>query len=128
MNSDSSAQTEETVHIVDDDEAVRFALILLVETCGWHAQAYGSVEEFMSTQGSTPSRGCLVLDLNMPGLTGADLLEQITPAFPVIVITGYADSPLADRARKSGVRALLRKPFSDQVLIGHIREALATAA
>lgn len=129
MNSNSAVQDSvPLVYIVDDDEAVRFALVLLVSTCGWESRAYGSVEEFRAAMTSDPHSGCLVLDLNMPGLTGADLLESVNAELPIIVITGYADSPLADRARRAGVRAILKKPFSDQVLIGHIREALAAAA
>ena len=115
------------VYIVDDDDAVRFALVLLVGTCGWQSRAYGSVEEFTRDRTADPHPGCLVLDLNMSGTTGADLLESLDSALPAIVITGYADSPLADRARQAGARAILKKPFSDQVLLGHIREALKVA-
>lgn len=113
-----------TVFIVDDDDAIRFAISMLVETCGWKARTYATAEEFVETQGETREPGCLVLDLNMPGTTGADLLEQTPPWLPVIVITGYADSPLAERARRAGARAVLKKPFSDELLLGHIRQAL----
>ena len=126
--SPSTAEPDQVVYIVDDDEAVRFALILLIETCGWQANACESVEEFARIYGANPRPGCLVLDLNMQGATGADLVETLDPALPVIVITGYADSPLAERARRAGVRAILRKPFNDQLLVGHIREALTAAA
>lgn len=114
-----------TVFIVDDDDAIRFAIGLLVETCGWKARTYATAEEFVETQEEIREPGCVVLDLNMPGTTGADLLEQTPPRLPVIVITGYADSPLAERARRAGVRAVLKKPFSDELLLGHIRQALA---
>ncbi len=113
-----------TVFIVDDDEAVRFAISMLVETCGWEARAYGSAEEFLEANGGSHEPGCLVLDLNMPGTTGADLLEETAMWLPVIVITGYSDSMLAERARHAGVRAVLKKPFNDQILLGHIRQAL----
>lgn len=113
-----------TVFIVDDDDAIRFAISMLVETCGWKARTYASVEEFVEAHAKTREPGCLVLDLNMPEVTGADLLEQTPPWLPVIVITGYADSPLAERARRAGVRAVLKKPFSDELLLGHIRQAL----
>lgn len=115
------------IYIVDDDEAVRFALSLLVGTCGWEFRAFGSVDEFTADQDSDPHAGCLVLDLNMPGKTGADLLEQLNPPMPAIVITGFSDSNLAERARRAGARAVLKKPFSDEVLLGHIREALKAA-
>lgn len=113
-----------TVFIVDDDEAIRFAISMLVETCGWRARAYGSAEEFLKAHGESREAGCLVLDLNMPEVSGAELLEKTAMWLPVIVITGYADSPLAKRAREAGVRAVLKKPFSDELLLGHIRQAL----
>lgn len=120
----STIATAPVVYIVDDDDAVRFALQLLVESCGWNTRSYASAEEFIQDKSVTPNAGCLVLDLNMQGTSGADLLEAMDPAMPVIVITGYAESPLAERARRAGVRAILKKPFSDQLILGHIREAL----
>lgn len=120
--------TDPLVYIVDDDDAVRFALMLLVSTCGWESRGFGSVAEFNADRSADPRAGCLVLDLNMPEITGADLLESLDAPLPVIVITGYADGPLAKRVRSAGVRAILKKPFSDQLLIGHIREALDATA
>ena len=123
-----NAVTVPVIYIVDDDDAVRFALSLLVETCGWEARSFRSAEEFKAAYREDAGVSCLVLDLNMPGLTGADLLESFDPRIPVIVVTGNADSLLAERVRRTGVRAVLSKPFSDQILLGHIREALRTAA
>lgn len=112
------------VFIVDDDEAVRFAISLLVETWGLEAKSFASVDDFVQAVSAGQERGCLVLDLNMPEVTGADLLDQAAVDMPVIVITGYADSPLARRAEARGVQAILKKPFNDEILMGHICEAL----
>lgn len=129
MISDSEATASTPViYIVDDDDAVRFAISLLVETCGWESRSFKSADEFKAAYRAETGVSCLVLDLNMPGLTGADLLESLESRIPVIVITGNPDSLLSERARRAGVRAVLSKPFSDQVLLGHIREALRAAA
>ncbi|MBD3647939.1 MAG: response regulator [Pseudomonadales bacterium] len=121
---DRVTQSTPKVFIVDDDEAVRFAISLLVETWGLEAKAFASANEFVEAVSPGQEAGCLVLDLNMPEITGADLLEQTTVTMPVIVITGFADSPLAKRAREAGVQAVLKKPFNDEILMGHICQAL----
>ncbi|MEJ2761269.1 MAG: response regulator [Gammaproteobacteria bacterium] len=63
-------------------------------------------------------------------MSGADLVEELAQTsywLPIIVVTGFADSPLAGRVRRAGVRAVLKKPFNDQLLLGHIRQALSQA-
>lgn len=122
-----------TVFIVDDDEAVRYAISMLVESCGWQAEEYASAEEFLEilparhSNGHGTGKNCLVVDLNMPGMDGADLVETLVARswwLPIIVVTGYNDGPLAGRARRAGVQTILKKPFNDQLLLGHIRRAL----
>lgn len=116
-----------TVFIVDDDEAVRFAITMLVESCGWIAEEFSSAREFLHTRQSNGKNGCLVLDLNMADMDGAELVEELIETLhwiPIIVVTGYADGPLAGRVREAGVRAVLKKPFNDRLLLGHIRKAL----
>ena len=116
-----------TIHIVDDDEAVRFALRMLVESCGWQARVYGSAAEYLGAPLPAAGPACLVLDLDMPGMNGVELLQQLTAerrALPTVVITGFADSPLAARARHAGVRTLLKKPFGDQSFVESVRAAL----
>ncbi|MCB1694337.1 MAG: DNA-binding response regulator, partial [Pseudomonadales bacterium] len=88
-----------TVYIVDDDEAVRFAVSMLMFSCGLRALAYESVAQFLAAKGDTAGNGCLVLDLNMPEHSGADLLELPGMLLPAVVITGFPDSPQAERAR-----------------------------
>ena len=114
------------VYIVDDDPAVRSALSLLVGTCGWKAKPYASAEEFL--QGYARERpACLLLDLKMEGMSGVELqglLNAFDAELPVIVISAFADHPLADRAREAGAREVLGKPFRDSDLIDALSEAL----
>lgn len=116
----------EKVYIVDDDEAVRYAITMLVESYGWEVESFASAADFLQAH-KPEEQGCLVLDLNMPDVNGADLVEKLMQTshwLPVIVVTGYPDGPLAGRVRRAGVRAVLKKPFNDQLLLGHIRQAL----
>jgi FixJ family two-component response regulator len=126
-NGADSADASPLIFIVDDDEAVRLAVGMLVESCGWQARTCASAEEFLSLRIPDDKPNCLLIDLDMPGTTGAELLERLEADgrwLPTIVVTGFADSNLAARARRTGVRAVVKKPFNDQLLIEHIREAL----
>lgn len=118
------------VYIVDDDEAVRFAISMLIESCGWVAESYASAREFLEAFKASQEPGCLVLDLNMPDMNGADLVDELMATsnwLPIIILTGFPTS-LAGRVRLAGVRAVLKKPFNDQLLLGHIRQALELSA
>ncbi len=114
------------VHIVEDDEAVRNALSLLMLSAGWQVETYGSAENYIT---HCPKRDncCMVLDLQMPGMTGADLLEHMRSEgndTPVIVITAHPDERMISRIRASGVRAILTKPFEDSHLLSEINKVL----
>ncbi|MDR3416510.1 MAG: response regulator [Nevskia sp.] len=118
------------IHIVDDDEPVRTALSLLLRSFGWQASAFGSARAFLESlrQGDMPD--CLLLDLNMPGMNGAELMEALASMrvwVPVIIMTGQRDSPLEARARRAGAREVLNKPFGDEELKASIERALANA-
>ena len=117
-----------TVYIVDDDPAVRSALSLLVGTCGWKSKPYPSAEGFLESY-ARERPACLLLDLEMEGMSGVELqglLNTLDADLPVIVITSYADHPLADRAREAGAQEVLGKPFGDTELIDAVNEALGT--
>lgn len=128
----TTALARSLIHIVEDDAAVREALGFLIESCGGSTQAYGSAEEFLTARATrlSQSPACLLLDLNLGGQTGAEMLEQLQrdhyPA-PVIVLTAYADSDLAERARRAGARRVIEKPFHHGELIQAITEALGPA-
>ncbi len=119
------------VHVVDDDEPVRSAIAMLLEACGCRVRVHCSARDFLDANGATQDTDCLILDLNMPEMDGMELLEQLHAKgrwFPVIVITGYPDSSLAARARQAGVRAILKKPFNDELLMDLICESLDIGA
>ena len=116
-----------TIFIVDDDAAVRAGLAMLVESCGWASRSCASAEEFLGTYDGD-AWGCLILDLQMPGISGADLQQILVEKgidLPVIVVTAYKDHPLTDRARAAGARAVIPKPFEEDDLLREIEAALA---
>lgn len=115
-----------TVHIIDDDSAVRESLLALVQMKGLNAKGYASAESFLSSLHPSDT-GCVVCDVRMPGLTGLQLLEKMSErksTLPVIIITAYADVPTAVRAMQAGAVTFLEKPASETDLIAAIQQAL----
>lgn len=114
------------VSVVDDDEAMRDSLLLLMRAEGIEAVAFASADQFL--QSYDPARhGCLLADVRMPGMTGLELLARLRKAgspLPVILITGHGDIPMAVAALKSGAADFFEKPFDDAALLASIREAL----
>jgi two-component system, LuxR family, response regulator FixJ len=118
---------EATVYVVDDDEAVRDSLEILLETSGFRARSFGSALAFLEAAG-TLSPGCLVADVRMPEMDGLELQERLNEAglrFPVIIITGHGDVPIAVRAMKAGAVDFIEKPFANESILESIRLALA---
>jgi len=116
-----------TVFIVDDDDAVRNSLRLLLKSVGLTASALASAHEFLSTY-DPQQPGCLILDVRMPGMSGLELQQQLNmrgAVIPVIFITGHGDIPMAVEAMQHGAFDFLQKPFRDQDLIDRIQRALA---
>ncbi len=115
-----------TVFVVDDDQAVRSSLDMLIRSVGMSVVAYPGAREFLD--GYDPEQpGCLVLDVRMPGMSGLELQRKLRDGgvdIPVIIITGHGDVPIAVRAMKDGAVEFLEKPFSKQILLEHIREAI----
>lgn len=114
------------VFIVDDDEAVRSSLRLLLKSVGLLPNALGSAREFLEKY-DPAQPGCLVLDVRMPGMSGLELQEQLNrqgAIIPVIFITGHGDVPMAVEAMQAGAFDFLQKPFRDQDLIDRIQKAL----
>jgi two-component system, LuxR family, response regulator FixJ len=115
-----------TVFIVDDDEAVRSSLRLLIKSVGLIPTALGSAREFLEKY-DPAQPGCLVLDVRMPEMSGLELQEQLNrqgAVIPVIFITGHGDVPMAVEAMQAGAFDFLQKPFRDQDLIDRIQRAL----
>lgn len=114
------------VFIVDDDEAVRNSLRLLVKSVGLTATALASAQEFLASYDPLQP-GCLVLDVRMPGMSGLELQQQLNArgaVIPVIFITGHGDVPMAVEAMQQGAFDFLQKPFRDQDLMDRIQRAL----
>jgi FixJ family two-component response regulator len=114
------------VFVVDDDISVRESLELLVRCQGWRAETFASAQEFLARP-RTPVPSCLVLDVSLPGLNGLDLQKRIASErtdMPIIFITGHGDVPMSVRAMKAGAVEFLTKPFTDEVLLSGIRQAL----
>ena len=115
-----------TVYVVDDDDGMRRALSLLLDTVGYTTQAFASPQEFLAAF-SADACGCLVLDMRMPGMSGLELQQHINRSgsrLPIIFITGHGDIPMAVQAMKEGAFEFIQKPFRDQELLDSINHAL----
>ncbi len=117
---------QQTVYIVDDDEGVRDGFGLLMETIGQPYEVYSSAIEFLKAY-RPDMKGCLVLDIRMPRMSGLDLQEKLKEKgslLPIIFITGHGDIPMAVDAMQRGALDFIRKPFREQNLLDRINEAL----
>lgn len=115
------------VHVVDDDEAVRDSLALLLESSGMSARTYDSAAAFLRALPNLAS-GCVLTDVRMPDLDGLELqrrLMELGVQMPVIVMTGHGDVPIAVEALKAGAADFLEKPFDDAQLLAAVSSALA---
>ena len=117
---------EQTVYIVDDDEDVRDGFGVLMKTVGQRHEVYSSAVEFLDAFQSD-MRGCLVLDIRMPRMSGLELqqkLNELGSLLPIIFITGHGDIPMAVDAMRRGALDFVRKPFREQNVLDRINEAL----
>lgn len=117
------------VHVIDDDEAVRDSLTLLLRTAGFTVRAYASATTFLQ---SLPKQdtGCVLTDVRMPEMDGLELqkrLAELGVRLPVIVMTGHGDVPIAVGALKAGATDFLEKPFDDSQLLTAVANALAAS-
>jgi FixJ family two-component response regulator len=122
--------SERSVHIVDDDEAVRDSLAMLFRTSGLAVETYDSALAFLR-RFKMKGRSCLVLDIRMPGLTGSALQDELIERrlhLPIIFITGHGDVPMAVAAMKKGAYDFIEKPFDDYQLLCQVLNAIEDAA
>lgn len=122
--------TQPTVFVVDDDPVARESVAALTESMGVHTESFASAEDFLEVFDSARP-GCLVTDVRLGGMNGLELQEELVRqevTVPVVVITGYADVPLAVRAMQRGAVTLLEKPCQHRELWDGIRAALAMDA
>lgn len=121
--------TDFLVHIVDDDDAVRDALVEVLDALEMNARGFASANEFLEYV-TLETAGCLVLDIRMPGISGLELqkkLRAMNSALPIIFITGHADVPMAVEAIKLGAIEFIQKPFREQELLDAIYTAMEDA-
>jgi two-component system, LuxR family, response regulator FixJ len=114
------------IHIVDDDQAMRESLSFLLGAAGHTVMTFDSAGAFLEALASLVV-SCVVTDIRMPGVDGLELLRRLTAhghRFPVIMITGHGDLPLAVEAMKLGAADFLEKPFDDETIVGAISLAL----
>jgi FixJ family two-component response regulator len=117
---------EAIVFVVDDDSSIREAIESLVKLVGLRVETFGTAQEFLRAE-RPDLPGCVVLDVELPGLSGLDLQRELAAheiKLLIIFITGYGDIPMSVRAMKAGALEFLTKPFRDQDLLDAIQQAL----
>jgi len=117
---------EATVFVVDNDEAVCDALGMLLRAAGLRVETFGSAMAFLSEYRSQ-RRGCLVLDIRMPGMSGLELQDELHKrrlSIPIVFLTGHGDVPMAVRALKKGAVDFIEKPLDEERLVLAVLEAM----
>ncbi len=113
------------VHIIEDDAGMGDSLALLLQSAGFETRLYGSATDFLGS--GPPSSGCVVSDVRMPAMSGLELLDEMKKRRmpqPVVLMTAFADVPLAVKAMKLGAVDFIEKPFDDESMISSVRAAL----
>jgi len=124
----SSVSEKPIVHVVDDDDSLRKAVTRLLRAAGYDVRAYASAGEFALASRENNKRGCVLLDVRMPGPSGLDLQEALAreeEPLPVIFLTAHGDVPTTVRAMKAGAVDFLTKPIKREMLLSAVRTALA---
>jgi len=122
----SARASSPVIAIVDDDPSVREGLESLIRSAGLRAKTFGSAQEFLANRGAeAPS--CLILDLQLPGLSGLDLQKRMAEAdleIPIVFLTGHGNIPASVQAMKAGAIEFLTKPVEEADLLRAIQEAI----
>jgi FixJ family two-component response regulator len=122
----SARESSPVIAIVDDDPSAREGLQSLIRSVGWRAETFGSAQEFLARRAAeTPS--CLVLDLQLPGLSGLDLqkrMAEVDLEIPIVFLSGHGNIPASVQAMKAGAIEFLTKPVEEEDLLRAIREAI----
>ncbi|MEX1668588.1 response regulator transcription factor [Zhongshania guokunii] len=118
---------EATVYLVEDDDAVRDSLQMVLESVGHKVASYSRADTFLEDY-SVDMAGCLVLDIRMPGMNGMELQRQLNARnsiLPIIFVTGHGDVPMAVDAMQRGAVDFVQKPYREEELLGKIQQAIA---
>ena len=122
----SPRQVGSIVFVVDDDRSFRRSVERLIRLAGFKVQVFGSAREFLAVE-RVDAPSCLVLDIQMPGLSGLNLQRKLAQAgivIPIIFVTGHGDIPMSVQAMKAGAVEFLTKPFRERELLDAIEQAL----
>jgi FixJ family two-component response regulator len=122
----NSGECNPVIAIVDDDPSVRRGLERLIRSLGWKAETFESAQEFLAHP-RADAPGCLVLDLQLPDLSGLDLQKRMAEVgleIPIVFLTGHGSIPASVQAMKAGAIEFLTKPFDEQDLLRAIQEAI----
>jgi FixJ family two-component response regulator len=114
------------ISIIDDDQSVREATQCLVRSLGYRARVFSSAEEYLQSDGARDA-SCLIIDLHMPGMSGAELQDRLIAdgqSIPIIFVTAYFEERTSAQAMSAGAYGFLRKPFNDESLIACLDKAL----
>lgn len=117
------------IHLVDDDTSFRTALARLLRAFGYDVETYRSAGEFLKRRPDSNTPSCIILDAEMPGLSGPELQERLAKlgcTLPIVFLTGRGDIPMSVRAIKAGAEDFLTKPVSKDALIDAIGRAMGT--
>ena len=120
------SEPDAVIAIVDDDPSAREGLQTLLRSAGWRVQTFFSAQEFLS-RGRAEAPSCLILDLQLPGLSGLDLQNRMAKVgleIPIVFLTGHGNIPASVQAMKAGAVEFLTKPFDEQKLLQAIQEAI----
>ena len=115
------------VHIIEDDDAVRDSLQMMLESIGRKTKAFANADSFLSIYNQEMA-GCIVLDIRMPGINGMELqrkLNELNSILPIIFVTGHGDVPMAVEAMQQGAIDFVQKPYREQELLDKIATAMA---
>jgi FixJ family two-component response regulator len=126
----SSADTEKldadapTIFVVDDDASLRRSLARLIRSAGWNVETFASARDFLDHRANDET-GCVLMDVQMPGMTGPELHQWMTDrALPVVFLTGHGDLPMGVQAMKRGAVDFLSKPVDDETLLQTLRSGI----
>ncbi len=119
-----------TVYVIEDDEAVRDSLRLMLESLGQQVEVFARADEFLGAYDDDMA-GCIVLDIRMPGMNGMELqrkLNGMNSILPIIFVTGHGDVPMAVEAMQQGAVDFIQKPYREQELLDKIQQAITQDA
>lgn len=122
-------KTDPTVFVIEDDPAIADAIRWLLNTVGLNVELFSNGQTYLDIHDTT-RRGCLVIDVRMPGMSGLELQERLVQRnnpIPIIIITGHGDIPMAVRAMQAGAFNFITKPFNDQTLLDEVQKAIAVS-